>query len=366
MARRGENIRKRKDGRWEGRYIKGRNSDRRAIWGYIYGHSYSDVKRRLTECKAEMHRYALSKENPTFLEVSEEWERSISLGVKASTAAHYHYTLSHYILPELGNCHIKQLDEVALGQALHRIIAPTNHRHKMLGFSVAKECIALIRRICKYATHLHLMSPIELNFKILNIKNKQIPVLPDDSQKIVRDYVYAELCQRKLGLLFMLEMGLRIGEVCGLQWKDVDFKHKALKVNKTVERIYIAPGKTAVVVQSPKTGSSYQEIPIPNRLFLALKKLQKSDDIWILSGRKNPVEPRCYRKSLYRYLKKAGIEPVNPHALRHTFATSCLQAGCNIKTLSELLGHATPDITMRQYVHTCWEWKEHEINRIFN
>ena len=99
-----------------------------------------------------------------------------------------------------------------------------------------------------------------------------------------------------------------------------------------------------------------------------LKQLQQKESCkaWFLSGNESkPVEPRCYRKSLRCYLKSAGVTVVNPHALRHTFATTCLQAGCNIKTLSELLGHASSDITLKRYVHTCWEWKQNEMNRIF-
>ena len=93
MARRGENIRKRKDGRWEGRYIKGRKPDRTAIWGYVYGHSYTEVKKKMTMRKAEVRACALSEQNPTFQELSHNWEGSISLGVKASTITHYQYTL---------------------------------------------------------------------------------------------------------------------------------------------------------------------------------------------------------------------------------------------------------------------------------
>lgn len=94
MARRGENIRKRKDGRWEGRYIKGRKPDHTAIWGYIYGHSYAVVKRELTVRKNELQEFALSASNPTFRELSQNWEGSIFLGVKPSTAAHYHYSIT--------------------------------------------------------------------------------------------------------------------------------------------------------------------------------------------------------------------------------------------------------------------------------
>lgn len=133
MARRGENIRKRKDGRWEGRYIKGRKPDRTAVWGYVYGHSYTEVKKKMTMRKAEVRACALSEQNPTFQELSHNWEGSISLGVKASTITHYQYTLEHYILPVLGDYRVQELDEYTLERSLLEIITPTDNSHKPLG-----------------------------------------------------------------------------------------------------------------------------------------------------------------------------------------------------------------------------------------
>ena len=121
MPRRGENIRKRKDGRWEGRYIKGRKADRTAIWGYIYGHTYTEVKKKMTMRKAEVRACALSEQNPTFQELSHNWEGSISLGVKASTITHYQYTLEHYILPVLGDYRVQELDECTIERSLLEI-----------------------------------------------------------------------------------------------------------------------------------------------------------------------------------------------------------------------------------------------------
>jgi len=87
---------------------------------------------------------------------------------------------------------------------------------------------------------------------------------------------------------------------------------------------------------------------------------------WFLSGNEEkPVEPRCYRKSIHGYLKKASVHQAHPHMLRHTFATTCLQAHCDIKTLSELLGHANAAITLKRYVHSDMGRKRKEINRIF-
>jgi len=104
------------------------------------------------------------------------------------------------------------------------------------------------------------------------------------------------------------------------------------------------------------------------RILYNLKKLSEdfSSGTWFLSGNEEkPVEPRCYRKSIYGYLKKASVHQAHPHALRHTFATTCLQAHCDIKTLSELLGHADAAVTLKKYVHSDMTRKRREINRIF-
>lgn len=368
MARRGENIRKRKDGRWEGRYIKGRKPDKKAVWGYVYGHTYTEVKKELTIRKNTLQTYTLSANSLTFSELSRTWESSISLGVKVSTAAHYHYTLQHYILPVLGGCRLQDLSEAVLEHGVLQIIAPQNQSHKALGHTMARECLTLVRRICRYAAHLHLMRPLEIQVKLPKTTPVQTKVLEKSEQQQVQCYVRRSPTTRKVGLLLMMQMGLRIGEVCGLQWGDFDLAAGVLSIRRTVKRVYIAAQKTKVLVQSPKPQSSVRQIPIPRSILQMLKQLHsdhKADD-WFLSGNaQKPVEPRCYRKSLHGYLRQASVSAVRPHALRHTFATTCLQAKCNIKTLSEMLGHASTDVTMKRYVHTCWEWKRSEMDRIF-
>ena len=149
-----------KEERWSlgGRYIKGRKSDRTAIWGYIYGHSYTEVKEKLAIKKMEVQQFALNVENPTFSELSLTWESSIFLGVKSSTAAHYHYTLQHYILPVLGPYRVQALNESILESSLLEIIAPADQNHKPLGNAMGKECLTLVRRICRYAVHLHIIA----------------------------------------------------------------------------------------------------------------------------------------------------------------------------------------------------------------
>lgn len=207
MSKHGENIRKRKDGRWEGRYIKGRKSDRTAIWGYIYGHSYTEVKEKLAVKKMEVQQFALNVENPTFSELSLTWESSIFLGVKSSTAAHYHYTLQHYILPVLGPYRVQALNESILESSLLEIIAPVDQNHKTLGNAMSKECLTLVRRICRYAVHLHIMRPVEIDLKLPTVNSSNTSVLNNMEQKSVCVFVCSSPTPRRLGMLLCLRCG---------------------------------------------------------------------------------------------------------------------------------------------------------------
>ena len=369
MARRGENIRKRKDGRWEGRYIKARTSEGKIQWGYVYGTSYAEVKQVLIRKKAEAGFYDLKRTNLTFEELSEVWLQSIRSGIKESTYAHYSYTLHKYLFPVLGETPIVSMDEGFLEQAMQKIIAPIDAAHKPLGNSSARECLSMLRRICKYAAHLRLIRPMELEVSLPKALDKtSVPLSPAEQQRLYQ-YVQENPTPRKIGLLLGLELGLRIGEIRGLQWGDFDLKLGTLKISRTVCRISCGNGHTKVVIQTPKTRTSRREIPIPKQLLTTLKKLHEnaSDSTWFLSGNgEKPVEPRCYRKSIKAYLKQASVRQVHPHALRHTFATTCLQAGCDVKTLSELLGHANANINLQRYVHSDLTRKCREMNRIFS
>ena len=156
MARRGENIRKRSDGRWEGRYIKGRSADGKPCWGYVYGATYTEVREISARKKAEYGIYNLNSTDITFSEISEQWLYSVRHGVKESTFSHYQYTLRHYLQPVFGDFKVSALSEKILEQGLLAVITPANGKQKPLGATMAQECLSMLRRICKYAAHFHL------------------------------------------------------------------------------------------------------------------------------------------------------------------------------------------------------------------
>lgn len=224
MARHGENIRKRKDGRWEGRYIKGRTPDGKAKLGYVYGKTYGQVRQRLVQYRAQCGELILSAENPTFGQLAQDWLNSLGSSVKKSTAAHYGYTLRRYLLPQLQELRLHSLEEHILEAALLRIFSSENGSHRPLGTSLAKECLALVRRICKYGSHLRLMRPMDIQVNLPRSARPPVQPLSAAQAQAVDRYVRQAPTARKAGLLLCLQLGLRIGEVCGLQWGDFDLE----------------------------------------------------------------------------------------------------------------------------------------------
>ena len=304
-----------------------------------------------------------------FAALAERWLVSIAQGLKESTLTHYDYTLHRYILPVFGKLKLSSIDEQRLEHGMLEVIAPQDGSHKPLGASSARECLTMLRRICKYAAHLRLMRPVEVMIKLPQFEQDQTKPFSTQEQKTVQSFVLSHPTPRKVGLLLQMQLGLRIGEVCGLQWSDFDLEADVLTIRRTVSRIYCREGHTKVVIQTPKTRSSGRDIPLPKELVALLRQLRGEADskTWFLSGNaEKTVEPRCYRKSIQIYLRQASVREVHPHVLRHTFATTCLQAGCDIKTLSEILGHADPTITLRRYVHSDLDTKRRELEHVFS
>lgn len=167
-----------------------------------------------------------------------------------------------------------------------------------------------------------------------------------------------------LCVLLSLYTGLRVGEICGLQWKDIELKKEFLSVTKTVERISLGNGKTKVVIEPPKTESSIRKVYIPSFIVVSLKEYKDKPDKYILSGKSKPTEPRALQYRFKRILNKTKIREMSFHSLRHTYATLCIERGMDIKTLSELLGHSDVKITLNTYVHSSDALKKKYVKRL--
>jgi len=185
---------------------------------------------------------------------------------------------------------------------------------------------------------------------------------------VLETYIKMNMDFTKLGVLISLHTGMRIGEVCALSWDDIDLKAKVVHVRHTISRIRNEePDSTKykLVIETPKTESSVRDIPLTPYLISALIIL-KSGTVspYVISSDSTFVNPRTYEYRYKKILKDCNMQQFNYHVLRHTFATRCIEAGMDIKSLSELLGHADISFTMKKYVHPSLDLKRMHIEKM--
>lgn len=197
----------------------------------------------------------------------------------------------------------------------------------------------------------------------------QPAILTKPQQKILQKHLEQNFSFRNLGLLICLYSGLRVGEICGLKWMDLDLASGEMHIRRTVQRISISDNQTkeyALSVSSPKTSSSTRDIPMAAEIAKYIRPLKKivNDDYYVITNDAEPLEPRYFRDYFYRMQKSFNIGPVRFHGLRHTFATRCIESGCDYKTLSAILGHSSLSTTMDIYVHPGFDQKKRCIEKM--
>ncbi len=233
---------------------------------------------------------------------------------------------------------------------------------------VIKEAILLIKlslkRIAKFEDFT--MPFIDLDFPMINTHRK-VETLTKSDEKILLNYILNNEKQKYSGVFLSLLTGMRIGEICALKWTDIDLKKRQISVTKTLQRICLKNHQSKIIIGKTKTSSGSRIIPIGNLLYDFLISIKPSDrNTYFLSNSAKPKEPRNYRKIYGTLLKKLKIKYVNFHALRHTFATRLIENKVDIKTISELLGHASTNITISIYVHSEYNTKRKAVKSLDN
>lgn len=374
MPRKGENIYKRKDGRWEGRYIRGRVNGK-AKYGYVFAHSYKEVKIKLTNAKvlfasntsavpviaSELLICSLSR-------VSDEWIQTNKSRWKESSTVKYINILSNHLLPEFGQRNITDISRTDIQNYISRLLMSGGRNNTGLAPKTINSIISVMKNVFEHATKTKGYTLI--NFEGLTVKQpqKQMRILSQSEQAILTGYLLEKSSDTGIGILLSLYTGLRVGEVCALKWEDISFRDKCIHVKKTMQRIQVKGNldhKSEIIISTPKSECSVRDVPIPDKLMLMLQKRQNAPNTYFLTGKTNLyVEPRTMQNRFKSTIKKAGIPPANFHALRHTFATRCIEFGFDIKSLSEILGHASVNITLNRYVHPSMELKQKNMNML--
>lgn len=374
MPRKGENIYKRKDGRWEGRYIKGRSDTGKAIYGYVYAHSYREVKSKLLlSSQASSHIQPISA-NPqikiqtkSFGDLADLWMKSIQPQVKKSTFVKYQNSLRNYILPILGNKQLEDISYSCLEQFVSTLLTSGGNGTTGLSSKTVTDTMSIIRVIIQHADKHGFV--VACSGRGISVKQEpqELIVLTASEQKKLQQYLYNNLSDRNLGILICLFTGIRIGEICALKWEDISFDEKHMKIHHTMQRIQCIDEerKTKIIITTPKSKCSIRTIPLPDLVVELMKTNCCNRNGYVLTGQKDVfVEPRTMQNHFKRVLDKCKIRNVNYHVLRHTFATRCIELGFDIKSLSEILGHASVNITMNRYVHPSMELKRENMNKL--
>ena len=364
MPRRGENIYKRKDGRWEGRILTPDGKYR-----YAYAKTYKEVKAK----KQSLQKQAVCKmpSTPDIMQnaavLFDNWlEGDLIKKVKPSTYDSYYRCLKKYVIPffeETGNEKLSaQKADAFVNYITSKSDLSEAYKRKLLSiFKTAikkimqdsQECDSLLKTV-------RLPGKADANVQAFTVRE----------QRQIEKAILSDKNKTSLGILLCFYTGLRLGEVCALKWGDIDFDAGTMLVERTISRIKSFEendSKTKLSIGNPKSRKSVRKIPVPGFLLDIAQQLNgpfMNDSFYVLSSAAIPIEPRTYQKLFKRILAIAGVKDRKFHAIRHTFATRALELGVDIKTLSEILGHANVSTTLNIYAHSLFEQKKNAIERL--
>lgn len=372
MARTGENIYKRKDGRWEGRFIRQYDDAGKPKYGYIYAKTYAEAKQKLAErrCSLSLTDDMAHRASTKYEAVLTSWLQSARMGAKESTFSKYAQIIDRHILPALGQYPVGKISTPLIeGFIQQQLLSGRLDGQGGLSAKTVTDMLTIIKESLRYAQDTGL--PVNCNLQRLTVKRKEkeMRVLTLQEQDALVRVLLSGTDIYKFGVMLSLYTGIRVGELCALQWENLCLSSSTLKVRRTLQRIQDrtagAATKTKIVITEPKSQCSMRDIPLPLFIVELARRFETSPKAYVLSGDKDRfIEPRTMQNKFKRYIAEADIADANFHATRHTFATRCVEVGFDVKTLSEILGHANVNITLNRYVHSSFELKCSNMSKL--
>ena len=284
--------------------------------------------------------------------------------LKESTVTTYSRMLEAQLLPMFGEMQVKEITKELIKEGMRQKACAGRVDGKGgLSAKSCKDLLVLLMAILKYA---------EDKFGTANVMKKTLPkemvsapepvfveTLTEEENRILSRELLKRADGEAVGILLSLYMGLRLGEICALRWENIDLEREIVRVRVTMARVMCEgeESKTKLVFTTPKTKNSVRDVPIPEVLLLLMKR-QKSRSGFLLTGTEDWMDMRTMQNHFKKILKEAGLRAVHFHCLRHTFATNCVSMDFDIKTISEILGHASTTITWERYVHSSMHRKQ--------
>ena len=352
----GYNIYHRQDGRYEGRVTQGKKKNGKRRFKYFFGSSREEVKRKI-DVSRKQDAAACSH---TVGQLFNEWLTSIKHRVKESTAANYLMKAEKHVLPAFSDTIADDLNQADVYSFIDSKLKDG------LSNRYVSDIIIMMKSIFKFAVkNYRIFNPLD-GITLPKSSKSNIELLDDTQQEKLQQYIAEHPSNTTLGIALSMSTGIRIGELCALQWEDIDLKKRILTVRKTMQRIQTPheTTKTKLIIAEPKSESSKREIPIPECVVNLLNKFKGKAEEYLISGSNKVIEPRTLQYRFASILNNVKLPSIHFHALRHMFATNCVKLGFDIKSLSEILGHSSVEITLNRYVHSSIEQKRGYMKRL--
>lgn len=375
MCRKGENIRKRKDGRWEARYIKWREDNGGIHYGSVYGKSYREVKEKRNRKIAEIPAYGRSapdsgslSRNITFEDTVIIWKQHIRHTIKDSTFSNYEIIISNHLLPEFRTIQIRKITNQKISQFIQA------KKQQGLAAGTIHVILSVLRNILNFAVREGTCTQEPIEYPHMNRSGQTINIMGSSDYEKLENFLISNMDSFHFGLLLCMHTGMRVGELSGLRWEDFNMEQNKLQIRRTVTRIKNLDlevdsrtgkiPKTILYIGPPKTEHSSREIPLPDKLLFYANQFHQKGNAYILTGSEKCMEPRAIQRRYASLLKKCQIPPIKIHALRHQFSCRWVEHGFDTKSLSEILGHTSVKTTLDLYVHIQSDTKRRYMNEM--
>lgn len=297
-----------------------------------------------------------------------EWmENYIMPSSKQRTYTRYGEIVRLHIVPQLGEYEMSELSPLVLQKYVTELLNSGNlQTGEGLSANSVNGIITVLQNSLKLAYTLGIISEYNADkIKRPKATEKKVECFSLPEQKKIEQYILEKKQPKLFGILLCLYTGLRIGELLALEWSDIDMTKAELTVNRTCHFGKDKTGKYTRMTDTPKTNSSARTIPLPKQIVPMLREIKKnSHSIYVISSGVKPVSIRSYQRTFASVLKKIDVPHRGFHSLRHTFATRALECGMDVKTLSEILGHKSPTVTLNRYAHSLMEHKKDMMNKV--
>ena len=361
MPRSGKNIYQRRDGRFEGRYIKGRKENGKPDYGYIYGSTYKEAENKLALMQAD-HAASPALGVLTVSQWLNKWLDTAAVFISAQAHGRYASVILEYISPALGECRLLAID----GEVINRFIGESG-----LPKSTRMDIVSIMRSAMKLAEIEYGITGVAASIEAVTWEKSRERTLTEAERERLTASSLHSGNKLDVGILLALYLGLRSGELCALQWRDIDLETGVIRITKSVRRVRLPDEdtgtKTRIILGEPEFKSAVREVPIP--MFLTEYFTDQScfylPADYILSGRSDKyMEPRGAEYHLLKRMKDIGLEGISFKTLRYTFEAWCMEAGLSLQVVNALLGRKIPSPASAALSFPSIEQKRESIEKL--